>query len=58
MKMRISRSEVHFYIERLIKRGYKKVGTEVTDSYVKITLQHNQKYLIICHTRNGWLSIF
>lgn len=61
LSQRVPRSEIHFYIQKLIRRGYKKIeATHHIGGYVvKLERTVNGKYerLTVKFSNNGWCTM-
>jgi len=61
LKERIDKSQIHFYINKILSRGFVKVS-DIKSPYVyTVTFEKRTdriEHLTLRYTRNGWLTIF
>ena len=56
MKLRVSRAEVQFYIQKLERSGYK-VVTFSNGKVIRVQLVKGEDYKTLVYSANGWLNI-
>lgn len=58
---RTARSEIHFYIQKLLTKGYKKVKTSHHKGGCRVVVERvlngHKDVLTIKYSNNGWCSI-
>lgn len=58
MKLRVAKSEVEFYINRLLQKGFTKVSLSRVNGTLKVVMKDKDSTLkVLTFTSNGWLSI-
>lgn len=58
VKIRVAKSEIQFYINKLLNQGYKKKFSVNKPSKYVVILEKENSMVTVEYTINGWLSIF
>lgn len=62
IKERIAKSQIHFYIQQYLDKGYQKVADKKTPYMYSVRLERNTggkvERITFMYTRNGWLTIY